>query len=481
MQLLCHEFLVKNLKIQLPMKQKKVLLYAGAGLLLVVAAVFVLGRKEEKTSLKVKVRRDLFQVIVNSSGELRAKSETKIMGPIGLENLGIYQVKISNLVAEGTTVKKGDFVASLDQTELRNKLSEEMLNLQKKESEFTQSQLDTTLALRDARDELENMKYAVEERQLEKDQSIYEAPATQRQVEISYEKAIKGYQQKQQNYNTKVAQAKAKMQIIQSDLSKAINKIDKLNSLMEQLNILAPEDGMVIYGKEWDGRKKVVGSNINTWQPLVAALPDLSRMETITYINEVDIQKIKAGQRVSIGLDASPGKKLEGRVASVASIGEQKPNSDAKVFEVVIDVLTKDTTLHPAMTTSCEIYSVTYPDALIVPLEAVHADSSRYMVYKQLPEGIVRCEVKVAATNDREAYLGEGVTEDEEVFLSLPDTTGIPTRYLEKNAPTKKTKVDSVQFDIDSAYQKKKNAEKPVAAPQQDIGISSDESGEEDE
>ncbi len=147
---------------------------------------------------------------------------------------------------------------------------------------------------------------------------------------------------------------------------------------------MAPENGMVIYDRDWNGKKKEKGSQIEAWRPIVATLPDLSAMVSKTYVNEVDISRIKQGQKVEIGLDAFPEKQLSGTVTQVANIGEQRPNSDAKVFEVTIKVHEADTTLRPAMTTSNMIITDYVENALIVPLEAVHSqgDSITYVFHK---------------------------------------------------------------------------------------------------
>ena len=58
---------------------------------------------------------------------------------------------------------------------------------------------------------------------------------------------------------------------------------------------------------------------------MVATLPNLSKMISKTYINEIDISKVKIGQRVEIGVDAFPEKKFTGEVTEVANIGE--PNA----------------------------------------------------------------------------------------------------------------------------------------------------------
>ena len=83
---------------------------------------------------------------------------------------------------------------------------------------------------------------------------------------------------------------------------------------MAGFTINAPSPGMVIYVREWNGKKKGVGSQWNTWDPTVATLPDLTQMESQTYVNEVDVRKLAVGQKVSISLDADPTKKLTGTV-----------------------------------------------------------------------------------------------------------------------------------------------------------------------
>jgi len=407
------------------MKINKRYLIISVIILIVISAYSFFHAKVSGAALTTIVKKTNFEVIVTNTGELRAKNFTEITAPSELRNINIYQIKITNLIPEGTIVKEGDFVAELDKTEIMTKINEEQLNVNKKQSEFTQTQLDTTLTMRDARDELLNLKYAVEEKKLIKDQSIYEPPAVLRQAEIDYEKALRNLEQKHENYKTKREQSVTKMQIVGSDLEKAKSKLMQLTSTMQQLTVKAPKSGMLIYSKDWDGKKRIVGTSINVWDPTVANLPDLTTMESVTYVNEVDIQKIKMGQKVNIGLDAQPGKKLQGIVKSVASIGEQKANSEAKVFEVVIEVLSKDTTLRPSMTTGNNIITSTVGSVISVPIEAIQNSGNTSFVYKKQGIKIVKQQIKTGVFNENSAVVSEGLIEQDEVFVSLPsDTSG---------------------------------------------------------
>jgi multidrug efflux pump subunit AcrA (membrane-fusion protein) len=408
------------------MKKKNLFLIGLILGIFAIASIWLFPNSKDGTEILVtKVEESQFEIFVTSTGELKAKNQTEILAPgPDLQQSGIYsELKIEDLIQEGTVVKEGDYVASIEKNPILSKLSDATLEVDKKTSEFNQARLDTTLTLREARDELFNLKFAVEEAKLEKEQSRFEAPATIRQKEIEFEKAIKSFSVKSENYKTKVRQAATKVQIIQSDLSLAESKQKRLQELMKKLTISAPKAGMVIYSRNWNGAKKIVGSTVNSWDPSVATLPDLTQMQIITYINEVDIQKVKIGQYVEIGLDAEPGKKLEGGVHQVANVGEQKPNSDAKVFEVLIDVITKDSSLRPAMTTSCKIHAGTYPKTLSVPLEAINTEKEISYVFKKENGKLLRQQVLVGAVNETHGIVYAGINKNDQILLNFPEDT----------------------------------------------------------
>lgn len=391
-------------------------------LVLLVISYFIFSEStEENQDILVAVKKGQFEITVNSSGELIPVNSVSIRGPMGLRRSGIREVKINRLVAEGTEVARGDFIADLDKSELYNKFVEEKDQLTKEEAQFTQTQLDTALTLREARDKIINLEFQVEEKEIALEQSAFEPPATIKQAEIEFEKAKRDLQQAKENYKIQVEQSKAKMTEAYINLTEQKSDVRFMQELLDKFTIKASQDGMVIYTRSWNGNKVREGSSISTWNPEVATLPDLSTMLSKTYINEIDIMKIKSGQEVKIGLDAFPDKKLTGSVTNVANVGEQKPNSDAKVFEVTIKVNESDTTLRPAMTTSNLIIADVINDVLFAPLECFHnqGDSVTY-VFKKSGLDIIKQEVFLSKTNDNEAVINQGLDEGDMLFLSTP-------------------------------------------------------------
>ncbi len=411
--------------------KRNLILGSGALVVLLIGYFVVRGNKSgDVADIMSNVKRGKFKVEIETTGELEAKNSVKIMGPQSLRNFQIWNVTIQSIIDEGTVVKKGDWIATLDRSEFQNKFTAKQIELDKANSKFNQTQLDTTLTMRQSRDELVNLKYAVEETEIVLEQSKFEPPATIKQAEINLDKAKRAYTQAAENNKIKKKQNIEKMREVSAELRKVQAEFDGMTKVLESFNIMAPEDGMVIYTKGWDGKAIKAGSQIQMWEPTVATLPDLTKMQSKTYVNEVDVRKVKVGQSVDLGLDAYPDKKLTGLVTRVANVGEQRPNSDAKVFEVSVEINGTDPTLRPSMTTSNKIIASVVDNVLYVPLECLHSqfDSITY-VFKKSGLKTIKQEVTVGETNSNDAVVVDGLANDDRIFLSVP--SGLEDQKIE--------------------------------------------------
>jgi len=400
--------------------KKKILPIALIAIAVIAVIYFVSSSAgTESTGVLATAKKGVFVVDITTTGELEAKNSVQILGPQGTRNYRIWNMTIQDIIDEGTFVNKGDYVAKLDPTELTNKIKDSQLEMEKIESQYIQTKLDTTLEMRKSRDELINLNYAVDEMQLKLDQSQYEPPATIRQAEIDLAKAQRAYEQAKENYKIKKEQNIAKMQEVILNKQKEQRNLDGMMKLMQSFTITAPEDGMLIYKKDWNGQSVGKGSQISAWDPVVATLPDLSKMISVTYVNEVDIRKVEEGQKVELGLDAFPEKKLTGDVIKVANVGEQRPNSDAKIFQVNILLNERDDLLKPSMTTSNQIITDVQEDALHIPIEGLfNQDDSITYVYKKTGLSAEKQEVMIGATNTNEVVIKAGLEEGEQIYLN---------------------------------------------------------------
>ncbi|MFL1013520.1 efflux RND transporter periplasmic adaptor subunit [Flavisericum labens] len=401
--------------------KKKIAFIIGLIVLPILAYSFFSSSSDEDVSLTSKVEKGTFLNEVYISGEAQSTSSKKINGPSNTRRYGLYNIKIQDLVPEGTVVKKGDYIGKLDVSELNGKILDAQLNLEKAQSRYTQQELDTTLTLKQERNAIKDLLFKIEEDKLELERSIYEPPATVRSLEINIEKTERELKEKRADYSIKKRQANAKMIEVGTEVSKYKKQIDELLDLQKEFSIYSEDDGMVTYIKEWNGTKKKVGATISPWEPAIASLPDLTKMESKTFCNEVDIRKIKKGLKAKVGFDAFPDIELDGLVTEVANVGETKAGSDIKLFQVNIKINGTNKNIRPGMTTSNKILTRQQDDVLMIPLEAVFSKDSISYSYVKSGLSIEKKQVELGLANNEVVIINKGLNEGEIVYLNKPD------------------------------------------------------------
>ena len=291
------------------------------GIIVVVAIIILIvfskaTSKKDVANLYVEAKKGQFDIVVTTTGELQAENSTDIRGPefSQLRNIRGMDIKIQDLVPEGTEVKTGDFIATLDRTSFDNTLKDELDKLTTYETNLEMKILDTAVTLSSLRDNIKNLQFTVEEAEITLQQSKYEPPTTIRQAEISLDKANRALDQSIKSYSLRVEQAKSDMRTNKHNLSEQQRRVNDLQELLSKFDIKAPSPGMVIYKRDRMGNKRKIGSTINPWDNVVATLPDMSSMISKTYVNEIDVSKVKSGQKVEIVVDAFPEKSYTGVV-----------------------------------------------------------------------------------------------------------------------------------------------------------------------
>jgi multidrug efflux pump subunit AcrA (membrane-fusion protein) len=425
------------------------------GIVVAVTALIVFNRmisKKNVVSTYAEVKKGLFEITVTNSGELLAEKSIDIKGPVmgmaseqghdqgshgpsggggggggprgggggggGGGDMHAMDLKIQDIVPEGTIVKEGDYIAQLDRSSYDNTLKDEMQALQTLQTNLEMKVLDTAVVLTNLRDDIKNQKFVVEEAAIVLAQSKFEPPATQRQAEMSVNKAKRNLEQKKRTYSLVVAQNLSAISNQKMIIDSRTRRVKDIQDFLAKFTVMAPSSGMVIYKKDRNGSKRKEGSTINSFDGVVATLPDLTSMISKIYINEIEISKVKKDQKVDIVVDAFPKKAFTGKVIYIANVGEQLPNSDAKMFEVQIRVEGSDPLLRPAMTTSNRIIIKTFNDVVFVPIECVQTgvDSIPLIYQKNRTKHIV----VLGEANDKNVIIEQGVLPGTSVYTVPP-------------------------------------------------------------
>jgi len=370
-----------------------------------------------------KVKKGNLEVIVTSKGEVKGDKYTEINLPAALCNqeLRVYQLKFMDVILEGKAVKKGDYIAKLDESQFATMMRDIMQQKEKMDADLRNAVLDSTVTLSGKREAVSNAKLDLEYLKIDLDQSKYESEAYQRKTRVSYQKAENEIGKLRRDYL--LERNRLKIQVGRSK-SKVTEFQDKINKYMEALastTIKAPEDGIVMFAKDWMGKTYGKDSEINIWNPLVATLPDMSVAISETYIREIDISKVQLNDSVRITIDALPDKVFFGKVIKIATIGEDHKDFDMKAFKVVVRFEKSDKDMKPGMTVNNDIIVSSYKDKLLVPLKAVFSKNGKQIVYLKRGGSITEQEIRLAAENEQYGVVENEIHEGDVVLLFQPE------------------------------------------------------------
>ena len=408
--------LLDKLKVPKPFKNKLVL--GGILILLLILVAVISSVASEDLNIPTyKVKRDKFLVTITESGEIRAKNSISISAPRIRGNL-----KIVYLIPEGTVVKPGDVVCRFDPSEAVAALKDAEAKLEISLSDKEKLIANHKATIAQAQSQLKSAELSFELSKLKLDQVKFEAEATQQQAKLEHEKNRLSFEQTKQEAASKEIINKSEMDKMDVEIKQRRADLDKAQKDLEQLTLTAPAGGLVVYGTNWsnNGRKFAIGDT--PWGGAqIATLPDLSAMESVTNINEVDVSKIKKDQNTVVKLDAFQDSTFHGTVTSIASMGRNKDQeSNIKVFEVLVSIKEQSEILRPGMTTSNKIIISEIPDKLFIPQEAVFDKEGKKIAYVKNGSGFDEAEITLGEKGEDYIIVEKGLKQGDEVALLDP-------------------------------------------------------------
>lgn len=393
------------------------------------SVLLIFGGKSLISEKTHTVQSGSFELNLSIKGEVQGKNAVVISLPDELKrrDLRIYQIKIKDMVQEGTIVKKGEWIATLDAAELNQQMQSNKQDLSKYMAELNDAKIDSAIQLTKLREELEEFKYDLAYKQLELEQAKYESPAFQRKKNVEFNKTIRQMEKKRRDYELNRLKLKVKTKRTEEQYNQFYVRDSLLKEGLIACRVKAPKDGMVMYAKLWGGRKLRVGDQISRWMPTIATLPDMSVLVSETYVQEIDIMKIAVGDSVEIYIDALPDKLYSGLISKIANIGQELPGFDTKVFKVLIDMNENGKEIKPSMTTDNRIILTSLDNVVKIPRNCLFSDNGDNYVYLKSEGKIWKKRVVPGPDNSEEVVINSGLNKEDKIYTTAPkDAESIP-------------------------------------------------------
>ncbi len=297
-------------------------------------------------------RTDLLPIL-NAPGRVESSKRTIVRCEI--ENLsGGGSSTLLSLLPEGTPVKRGDVLATLDASSFEEMYRQQVITVEQAKASHLQAQLDYEIALlavsefKDGTVEetVKGMEGSIALARSDLSRAMEHLSWTKRMKEKGYSSVAQivseqhtvsqlGFSLERQlmsrdlfqrftepkTEKTLQKQVQAAATNLSNEKLRLQRQVDRLNTLKAQVDrctIKAPHDGVLFYASN---RMTVIeeGMPLRQRQELFY-LPDLSEMEVQVALNESVVDRVKPGFRSRVQFEAIPDLVLEGKVVSISQI-----------------------------------------------------------------------------------------------------------------------------------------------------------------
>jgi multidrug resistance efflux pump len=367
------------------------------------------------------VKRGTVKTTLLLDSELRAVRSRTIYGSSSDE------AKIVFMPPEGSVVKAGNLVVELDSTNILNTIKDTEEKIVAAENEIVKTKSQNEGALRDLEIELSKLWLAYEQAKLKaKVPNEVVSRREYQEAQLALEKAKTEYENHQNKIEQKKKEQDAELQVKTIEKGKLNVQLDRAKSNLEGMRIKAPTDGMVLYNDHWNERRKIqIGDVVWGGFPIVR-LPDLTEMETLAQVNEVDGPRLSVGAKAEIRLDGYPDRVFTGEIKDISQTAIKASwMAKAKIFRVTVSIdKTLTEIMKPGMSAQVSVTVGETPPNLLLPRSSVWTDSDSAKVIRVEGEGARRAIAVTVLAADGLNYLvaDNGALKEGDHVLSKPES-----------------------------------------------------------
>ena len=298
--------------------------------------------QRQETIATAKVRKGDVVVRSFARGELRAVRTATLTAP----NL-FGTVQVTKLATLGSLARERDLIIEFDDAEVISRLEEKQLELDQIDEQVKKAQAD--LAIRDNQDQVELLRarYGVRRAELEVKRNELISVIDAKKNQLTLEESRRRLLQLESDIKSRREQAQAELAVLREKTNKAKLELNREKQRLAQVKLIAPMSGLVaikqnrstsmMFGMQLPDIRE--GDQVQPGMP-VADILDLSEMEVVAKVGELDRANLTEGQEVSMRLDALPDKRFTGKIKSMSGTASSNMFSadPAKKFDVIFSI-----------------------------------------------------------------------------------------------------------------------------------------------
>ncbi|MCH9057081.1 MAG: HlyD family efflux transporter periplasmic adaptor subunit [Planctomycetes bacterium] len=217
-------------------------------------------------------------------------------------------------------------------------------------------------------------------------------------------------------------------------------RLARLRAELEATTIVAPSDGLVVFGTSLQRNRRWGNSGEGPLQigrrvypnMLLIVLPDTAEMVATVRVHESLVGQIRPGYKATVKIDAAGGEMFTGTIIDIGVLAEgggwRDPNRREYTVRIALDVDGESAKLKPSMRCEAKIFIDRVADALAIPLPALFSDGALRYVYVRQSGKFVRRPVKISRRSDNYVEILEGLAEGDRVLVREPSPSEVIQR-----------------------------------------------------
>ncbi len=368
------------------------------------------------------VRKQKFVRHVTADGNLKAVKSAELSAPRQGGPFG--PMKIAWLAPDGTTVKQGDVVVKFDPSDSQKRLIDGTSDLESADARLAEEAVKSRAAVADSEADADLATVELEQtkRFQAKDKTIFSRNQII-EAEVDAKLADAKEQHATQTERLEKRSTTSNAAVIIVDKQKAQLAIDHANKALASMQVTAPNDGIFVIARDWQGHLRKVGQQIMPGQN-VAEIPLLDQMEAVVYVLEVDGSGLTEKQPADVVVEAHPELTFHGKIKLVDKLAQPRQNgSPVQYFAVTIalDKTDRDV-MKPGQRVSATLV-LDQEDALVVPRQAVFDKDSKTIVYRKTATGFEPVTVEIGAATAGRVVIKSGLHDGDDIALRDPTET----------------------------------------------------------
>jgi len=338
------------------------------------------------------------------------------------------ELVLKHAVKPGTQVEKGEVVAEFDRQYMLNRADDYRAVVIQTEADLKKQKAEVEIVRKTHEQALLAAKNAVDKARKELQKIPVLSAMDAERVKLAFEEAeVRHEQLLKQDKFLKVSQD-AGIRNSELNLEEAKLQLRRAESNAELLVARAPLTGTAVLQSIFRNGELAQIQEGDQLFPGISYLQvvDPSSMVVNASVNQVDVEKLRLGQRASVRLDAYPGLELPAHIISIAAVTKPTGVRAGFVAEVPVRLKIdhKDPRVIPDLSISADVSLATDDQpAAVVPAGAVFRNGSvvKPFVYVQGSSGWERRDVELGLTNHLQASVRSGLQPGEVVALDLPE------------------------------------------------------------